>query len=246
MATYARLIHAILLESNVKDQTIELAFNADSLIRLCDPTLIDRSYPPIIRFTPGAEKFITGYRETLRTAGYHDFGTDMIRANPVDDLAPEWPDVIATAGRMRDRMGAETPIAIRTLTDKARVPEGSDQFHSIIVSTEQEREACERFISTLPLPRSVSFLVFPSNEHYTEKRYDLFGITEVGVTGPTELLDLHRNNIDRKRKRARDKMSRFLEGKYPDEGMIVGKALRSLINKSDVMEIACRRLDRPT
>lgn len=244
VATYARLVHAVILESDVdmERKSIGLAFNADSVIRLCDPVLIDRSYPPKLCFTPGATGFISGYCDELRSRGYRGCGgCDMARANPEDDLAPEWPEVVANAGRMRDRACSDTPVAIRLLTDDAELPAGADPFHSIIVSTESDREACERFISAMPLPRSVSFLVFPSDEHYVEKRYDLFGITEVGVTGPTELLDLHRNGVDRRRKRARDGLDGFLDGREPDQRTVIGWALGSLVAKSDGMEEACER-----
>lgn len=247
IATYARLVHTILLESIVENMTLKLAFNADSMIRLCDPVLINRSYPPLLRFTPDAESIIIRYRETLRSMGYLDADAyDMIRTNPKDDLAPEWSEVIATAEPLRDRMNADTPIAIRTLTDKVIAHANSDQFHSIIISTEEEREACEQFISTLSLPRSVSFLVFPSDEHYIEKRYDLFGITEVGVTSSEDLLNLHRNNIDRKRRQTRNELNKYLEGKELDRNTIIGKAFSSLITKSDEMEKACRNYSERT
>lgn len=255
--TYARVVHSIFLDTRYTPRTKRFAFEFTHNVysRLANPDLFNRNYPPHMMFTSGAKTIREEYMEKLKnlesgSAYGHtkvrknkdkqfNPGNFMERRNPENPIAPSRNDVVGSAYNQRERSQSATLIGVEPL-DKTfskalskvsgRLSKDTQDRHVILVTTEEDRDVCERIVASVGNPEFITAMVVFGEESYIEKRYDLYGVTEVGISSYADLMRLHRNNVDRKRVAALKALETYAESN-PDTdgpGTMRGLALEEL------------------
>ncbi|MCQ2079446.1 MAG: hypothetical protein MJZ38_05275, partial [archaeon] len=247
---YARVMHSVLLDSRFENDHLVFRFSEDVLLRLADPRLLDRSYPPRLVFTPKMKAAYGSYLKSLKGNGYANDEKDSCewifkRGNVPIHVAPAWSVPAMRSRMLRDRRDSYSELYLRLLEAERRKktsprtkeppepfdPRNEPRSSYILVRTPQEEDYCADLVCGLAEREVLSHIVVFGNERNWRVRHDLFDMIEVGVTSITQIYEMQRNDLDRQRTEAYRILESYLDAVLPTRpkaGDLVTSALYEL------------------
>ena len=245
---FARVLHAIFLGATyLPPDQFELNLDYHVFERLSNPALIDYDNPSNMFFMKSAANIYKNYWKELDDLPAYDRlarnikksskykKTDFLqRVNPDNPVAPSMSDVVKSAFNQKERRFTPSMVHLELLganpvkrINKVLTAKNQNRYLALVTTKEGKAEA-EKLIASVENQEFITYLIVYGVDPYIEKRYDLFGIMEIGLNNLSDMLRLHRNNTERKRKEAYKILTEYIASHPPVAGTLEGDALLDL------------------